>query len=58
MNFEPTLKNYPSDDQIKNANKTNKILQDQVLKAPEQYLWIHKRFKTQPEGEEYFYKDL
>jgi len=58
MNFDPPLKNYPSDDPIKDATKTNKILQDQVLKAPEQYLWIHKRFKTQPEGEEYFYKDL
>lgn len=58
MNFEQPLKNYPSDDAIMDATKTNKILQNQILKAPEQYLWIHKRFKTRPKGEDFFYKDI
>jgi KDO2-lipid IV(A) lauroyltransferase len=26
-----------------------------VLQMPEQYLWMHKRFKTRPEGEPRFY---
>jgi KDO2-lipid IV(A) lauroyltransferase len=26
-----------------------------VLEMPEQYLWMHKRFKTRPEGEAKFY---
>ncbi len=56
MSFEPPIKNYPSDDAIADASKTNKILQDQILKAPEQYLWIHKRFKTRPKGEQSFYE--
>ncbi len=55
MHFEAPLDNYPADDAIKSASKTNQILQDQILKAPEQYLWIHKRFKTRPEGEAPFY---
>ena len=55
MTFEPPLSDYPSDDAIKNASRTNQILQDQILKAPEQYLWIHRRFKTRPNGESSFY---
>jgi KDO2-lipid IV(A) lauroyltransferase len=26
-----------------------------VLEMPEQYHWLHKRFKTRPEGEARFY---
>ena len=55
MSFDAPLTNYPSDDAINDATKTNQILHDQILKAPEQYLWIHKRFKTRPKGEAYFY---
>jgi len=55
MTFGAPLSNYPADDPIESASKTNQILQDQILKAPEQYLWIHKRFKTRPKGENSFY---
>ena len=55
MSFDKPLKNYPSGDAIKDASKTNQILEKQILKNPEQYLWIHRRFKTRPEGEENFY---
>ena len=58
MNFEPPLNDYPSDDAVENASRTNQILQDQILKAPEQYLWIHRRFKTRPKGEVPFYQDI
>ena len=51
------LKNYPSNDPVKDATTTNKILEKQIIKAPEQYLWIHRRFKTRPDGKENFYKD-
>ncbi|MEO1890334.1 MAG: LpxL/LpxP family Kdo(2)-lipid IV(A) lauroyl/palmitoleoyl acyltransferase [Candidatus Thioglobus sp.] len=55
MSFDAPLKDYPSSDAVDNATRTNQILHDQILKAPEQYLWIHKRFKTRPKGEAYFY---
>ena len=55
MSFDKPLKNYPSGDVIKDASKTNQILEKQILKNPDQYLWIHSRFKTRPEGEEKFY---
>lgn len=57
MSFHKPLKNYPSGDAIKDASETNQILEKQILKNPEQYLWIHRRFKTRPEGEESFYSE-
>ena len=57
MSFDKPLKNYPSGNAIKDASKTNQILEKQILKNPEQYLWIHRRFKTRPEGEENFYSE-
>ena len=57
MSFDKPLKNYPSGDPIKDASETNQILEKQILKNPEQYLWIHRRFKTRPEGEENFYSE-
>jgi lipid A biosynthesis lauroyl/palmitoleoyl acyltransferase len=55
MNFDAPLTDYPGNDAVDNATRTNQILHDQILKAPEQYLWIHKRFKTRPNGEASFY---
>ncbi len=56
MNFQPPLNDYPGDSAKENAKRTNQILQNQILKTPEQYLWIHKRFKTRPKGEKSFYQ--
>ena len=55
MHFEAPLTQYPADDSIKSATITNQILEQQILRAPEQYLWIHKRFKTRPPSESSFY---
>ncbi len=55
MSFDAPLTDYPDSDAVDNATRTNQILHDQILKAPEQYLWIHKRFKTRPNGEVSFY---
>ena len=55
MSFEPPIENYPDADEAISAGITNQILERQILQAPEQYLWIHRRFKTRPEGEASFY---
>jgi lipid A biosynthesis lauroyl/palmitoleoyl acyltransferase len=55
LKFSPILAQYPSPDEHDNANRTNQILEQQILQAPEQYLWIHRRFKTRPKGEKSFY---
>jgi KDO2-lipid IV(A) lauroyltransferase len=28
----------------------NRWIEDEVRRNPQQYLWVHKRFKTRPEG--------
>ncbi|WP_190600661.1 lipid A biosynthesis acyltransferase [Candidatus Vesicomyidisocius sp. SY067_SCS001] len=55
LEFSPALTNYPITNSQQNAQLTNQILQQQILKAPEQYLWIHRRFKTKPNNESSFY---
>jgi len=56
MSFEKPISNYPSNDPIQDATVINKILEKQISKTPEQYLWIHRRFKTRPNDENNFYK--
>ena len=57
MSFEKPLSDFPSGDSIVDATTTNKILEKQIKNSPEQYLWIHRRFKTRPDGAENFYKN-
>ncbi len=56
MSFEKPISKYPSNDPIQDATVVNKILEKQINKNPEQYLWIHRRFKTRPNDEKNFYK--
>ena len=43
---------FPSQNQTENAQALNIIIQDAVKKCPTQYMWIHRRFKTQPKQTE------
>ena len=29
----------------------NAVIESQVRRKPQQYFWLHKRFKSRPEGE-------
>jgi len=40
---------------IEDATVLNAFIEEQIRKWPEQYLWVHRRFKTRPEGEASFY---
>ena len=51
----PALENFPSGDQYQDAVKVNQALEEMVRRNPEQYAWLHKRFKTQPEGQPSIY---
>jgi KDO2-lipid IV(A) lauroyltransferase len=44
-----------SRDVIENTKRFNRILEGYVRKYPEQWLWIHRRWKTRPEGEPSIY---
>lgn len=44
------LDSFPSRDPLDDTARVNVCIEDMVRAAPEQYLWVHKRFKTRPEG--------
>ena len=43
------LADFPSKDALADTARTMALIETQVRRVPPQYLWIHKRFKTQPE---------
>jgi KDO2-lipid IV(A) lauroyltransferase len=55
IEFRPALKDFPSGDAVADATRMNQEIQIAVREMPEQYFWLHKRFKTRPEGEAAFY---
>ncbi|WP_198263665.1 LpxL/LpxP family Kdo(2)-lipid IV(A) lauroyl/palmitoleoyl acyltransferase [sulfur-oxidizing endosymbiont of Gigantopelta aegis] len=50
IEFFPPVENFPSESLEADALCTNLLIEEQIRKAPEQYLWVHRRFKTRPEG--------
>lgn len=47
----PALEGFPSNDEVADATRINQFIELAIRKHPEQYLWLHRRFKTRPEGE-------
>lgn len=50
LEFSPALVGYPSGDETVDAQRINDVIEQAIRKHPEQYLWLHKRFKTQAQG--------
>lgn len=53
--FYPTLENFPSQDIVADTTLTNQQIEKMVLECDDQYMWMHKRFKTRPQGEDSLY---
>ena len=52
----PAWENFPGESVEADTEFMNRFIESQVLRMPEQYFWLHKRFKTRPPGEQRFYK--
>ena len=45
------LVNFPTEDLVADTTRMNELLEGYIRSMPEQYHWVHRRFKTRPEGE-------
>lgn len=46
----PALENFPTPDAAADAMRINRLIEEHVRLAPEQYFWVHKRFKARGAG--------
>ncbi|HVU24311.1 MAG TPA: hypothetical protein VHE13_09320 [Opitutus sp.] len=46
----PPLANFPTDDASADAIRINDLIADHVRQSPDQYLWVHRRFKARGPG--------
>ena len=53
--FLQPLENFPSGDLVADLTRVNGLIEEHVRRHPAQYWWIHRRFKTRPDGEPPFY---
>lgn len=53
--FHEPLPDYPGDDITAATRAMNAYIEAEIMKAPAEYFWAHKRFKTRPTGERCVY---
>lgn len=54
----PPLENFPSDDLVADTRQYVRALEEHIRRVPEQYFWIHRKFKDLPDGYPDYYADL
>jgi len=55
IRIEPPWEGFPGESIEADTRRMNACIEAEVLKMPEQYFWLHKRFKTRPPGEKGVY---
>jgi KDO2-lipid IV(A) lauroyltransferase len=55
MRVYPAWENYPGENLEADTRRMNAFIEERILEMPEQYYWVHKRFKTRPDGEPRIY---
>ncbi len=51
LNILPELENFPSGDDRADATRINALMEEHIRKSPDQYFWVHRRFKRR--GDEF-----
>ena len=51
VEFGEPWEDFPSEDAEADTRRMNAWLETVVRTMPEQYYWVHRRFKTRPDGE-------
>lgn len=53
--IQPAELDIPLENETVTAAWMNKIVEQNIMLAPDQYMWLHRRFKTRPTGEPSLY---
>lgn len=56
VRFYPAWNDFPTGNDEADARRMNAFIEERVLEMPEQYHWLHKRFKTRPPGAKSVYE--
>jgi KDO2-lipid IV(A) lauroyltransferase len=51
VRFLPAWTDFPTADALADTTTMNRWIEAEIRRLPAQYLWVHKRFKTRPDGE-------
>ena len=51
LTVHPPLEGFPGENETADALRINQWVEQAISQQPEQYMWVHRRFKTRPEGE-------
>jgi KDO2-lipid IV(A) lauroyltransferase len=55
ITLQAPLEDFPGEDEVSDAARILRVIEGHVRQIPEQYLWVHRRFKTRPPGEKAVY---
>ena len=55
VSISEPVKDYPTGNDRADATRINALLESEIRKYPEQYMWLHRKFKTRPEGVDRIY---
>jgi len=50
LHLHPPWRDFPTGDDLADARRMNRFLEESIKQAPSEYFWLHRRFKTRPPG--------
>lgn len=53
--IQKALEHFPSNDAVADTLRLNQFFEAQIIGRPQEYYWVHKRFKNRPSGQAKFY---
>lgn len=53
--IKPPLEHFPGETPEEDATDINALFEEEIRRRPAEYLWVHRRFKSRPPGEEKIY---